>query len=173
MQVSKFYNTTERDMSIEDVFNRIKSFMSSDPRAAYTLAIGTDSQEFAKHTRFITGIAIIRQGKGSWICGQKTIIPRKMYNLREKIYQETLLSQEIISFFDIDKQNQLVDIIIPYLDEGAEFKLEGHLDIGKGKRNKTSQFVSEMTAIIEATGFSPKIKPYSYIATCYADRLSK
>lgn len=75
--------------------------------------------------------------------------------------------------FTEERKNRMIDIVLPYLYQGASFKLEGHLDIGAGQRNKTRKFVEEMVSRIGSTGFEPKIKPEAFVASSYANRFTK
>ena len=160
-------------MSFEDVFDRITQFMKRDPRGSFRLMVGTDSQVHATYTLFITGIVIQQERKGAWACIRKMTIPRKMTNLHERISFETSLTEDIVSMFSEERKTQLIDIVLPYIYKGGSFSMEGHLDIGAGKRNKTRIFVDEMVARIEAMGIQPKIKPESFVASTYADRYTK
>ena len=160
-------------MSFEDVFDRITQFMKRDPRGSFRLMVGTDSQVHATYTLFITGIVIQQERKGAWACIRKMTIPRKMTNLHERISFETSLTEDIVSMFSEERKTQLIDIVLPYIYKGGSFSMEGHLDIGAGKRNKTRIFVDEMVARIEAMGIQPKIKPESFVASTYANRYTK
>ena len=51
--------------------------------------------------------------------------------------------------------------------------MEGHIDIGAEKKNKTSEFVNEMVTRMEAMGVEPKIKPNAFVASSYANRYTK
>lgn len=170
-----FNNFTERNMSFEQMFDRIVSFMKQDPRGNYRLMLGSDSQvqRRRKRTVFITGIVIQRVGKCAWACYRKAIIPRKMTNLHERISYETSLTEEIAYLFTESHKTQLIDIILPHIYKGASFTIEGHLDIGTGRRNKTSEFINEMVSRIEAIGLEAKIKPDSIVASSYANRFTK
>jgi len=164
-----FQNTSEKSMSLEEVFQRVLRFMSIDPHGEFRFMIGTDSQVYRNHTTFVTGIVIQRMGKGVWACYRK-IKDRKM-ELKEKITMETNLTQNVASYFDDDKEQQMLEIITAY--PGASLTKECHLDIGQGKKNKTSIFVSEMMNVIHAIGYQPKIKPYSFVASHYANYYTK
>lgn len=168
-----FQNLSQKNMSFEQVFSNIVHFMKCDPHANYRLMVGTDSQVHSRYTVFITGIVIQREGKGAWACIRKISVPRKMTNLHERISFETTLTEEIVSMFTEDRKNQLIDIILPHIYKGSTFTMEGHLDIGKGKRNKTREFVREMVSRIESMGVEPKIKPYAFVASAYANRYTK
>ncbi|MFT4413924.1 ribonuclease H-like YkuK family protein [Fredinandcohnia humi] len=160
-------------MSFEQVFKHITKFMQTQPCGNFRLMIGTDSQVHNKQTVFITGIVIQNEGKGVWACIRKLVIPRRMIHLHERISYELTLSEEIVSLFTNDRKNQLIDIVLPFIYQGASFTIEGHIDIGAGNRNKTREFVKEMITRMEAFGVKAKIKPNAFVASCYANRYTK
>lgn len=160
-------------MTFEQVFARIVEFMKAEPGGNYRLMVGTDSQVHRDHTTFITGIVIQNVGSGVWACIRKVIVPRKMTHLHERISRELSLTEEIVSLFTDEKKTQLINIVLPYIYEGAAFTMEGHIDIGAGNRNKTSEFVKEMVNRMESMGVEPKIKPNAFVASCYANRYTK
>lgn len=168
-----FQNLQKKDMSFEEVFIHIVEFMELNPSGNYQLMVGTDSQVHKKHTVFITGIVIRQVGNGVWGCIRKVMIPRRMLHLHERISQELSLTEEIVSLFTEERKNQLIDIVLPAVYQGATFTMEGHIDIGIGKRNKTSEFVKEMVARMESMGVEPKIKPDAFVASSYANRYTK
>ncbi|WP_235924895.1 ribonuclease H-like YkuK family protein [Neobacillus sedimentimangrovi] len=168
-----FKNLQETQMSFEQVFERIVEFISSDPCGNYRLMIGTDSQVHKSQTTFITGIVIQNVGKGVWACIRKVIVPRKMTQLHERISLELSLTEEIVSLFTSERKNTLINLVLPHIYDGASFTIEGHIDIGAGKRNKTSEFVKEMVTRMESMGVEPKIKPDAFVASSYANRYTK
>jgi len=168
-----FQNLSHKNMTFDDVFQHIVQFMRKDPTGSFRLMFGTDSQVHKDCTKFITGIVIQQETKGAWACIRKTIVFRKMMNLHERISFETSLTEEIASLFTEERKQQLIDIILPHIYKGANFTIEGHIDIGAGRRNKTRRFVQEMVARMEAIGIEPKIKPEAFVASCYANRYTK
>ncbi|WP_428908239.1 ribonuclease H-like YkuK family protein [Niallia sp. Krafla_26] len=168
-----FHNLKERNMNFEDVFDRIIHFMKLYRNGNFRLMIGTDSQVHDRFTVFITGIVILNEGKGAWACIRKLKIPRRMKHLHERISKETSLTEEVVSLFDENRKNIMIDIVLPFIYKGASFTMEGHLDIGSGNRNKTRIFVEEMVSRIESMGLEPKIKPDSFVASSYANRFTK
>lgn len=168
-----FQNSQENKMTFEQAFERIIKFMNLDRNGNFRLMIGTDSQVHDKYTRFITGIVILNEGKGAWACIRKIVIPKRMKMLHERISLETTLTEEIVSMFTEERKNKMIDIVLPNIYRGASFTMEGHLDIGAGNRNRTRIFVEEMVARIESMGIEPKIKPNSFVASCYANRFTK
>ncbi|NRD77774.1 ribonuclease H-like YkuK family protein [Bacillus sp. BRMEA1] len=168
-----FQNLQETGMTFEQVFERIVKFMNCSPNGNYRLMVGTDSQVHKSHTTFITGIVIRNEGNGVWACIRKIIVPRKMTQLHERISLELSLTEEIVSMFTEERKSDLINIVLPYLYHGASFTMEGHIDIGAGKRNKTSEFVKEMVTRMESMGVAPKIKPDAFVASSYANRYTK
>lgn len=168
-----FQNLQDQNMSFEQVFERIVKFMTAEPHGNYRLMVGTDSQVHKSSTVFITGIVIQKEGKGVWACIRKVVVPRRMLHLHERISLELSLTEEIVSMFTEERKNELINIILPYLYQGSTFVMEGHIDIGAGKRNKTSEFVKEMVTRMESMGVEPKIKPDAFVASSYANRYTK
>lgn len=168
-----FQNLQEKNLSFEQVFERILAFMNMQPNGNYRLMVGTDSQVHQTYTIFITGIVIQNKGNGVWACIRKMVVPRKMTALHERISLELTLTEEIVSLFTEHRKNQLIEVVLPYLYQGATFSMEGHIDIGAGKRNKTSEFVKEMVTRMESMGVEPKIKPNAFVASNYANRYTK
>ncbi|MCM3388583.1 ribonuclease H-like YkuK family protein [Ureibacillus chungkukjangi] len=168
-----FQNLSHKHMSFERVFRNIEQFMEKDPTGNFKLMFGTDSQVFSRETRFITGIVIQQERKGVWACFRKVTIPRRMTNLYERISYETTLTEEVVALFTDEKKDSLIDIVLPNIYKGASLSIEGHIDIGSGKRNKTSIFVKEMMSRINTIGLKPKIKPDSFVASSYANRFTK
>ncbi len=168
-----FQNLQERNMTFDQVFERILRFMKRKPNGNYKLMVGTDSQVHVNWTIFITGIVIQNEGKGAWACIRKSIVPRKMLHLHERISYETSLTEEIVYQFTEGHKNKMIDIVLPHIYKGATFTMEGHLDIGSGKRNKTREFVQEMVTRLESIGVEPKIKPDAFVASSYANRFTK
>nr|WP_245690103.1 ribonuclease H-like YkuK family protein [Sediminibacillus albus] len=166
-------NLSEKDMSFDEVFQRIIRFIEKDPAANYRLMVGTDSQVHKLHTVFVTGIVIQRQGKGAWACVIPTVFPRKYMNLHEKISMETSLTEQVAFLFDDKKKNQLIDMILPHIYQGSSLTLEGHIDVGLEKRSLSRFLAGEMMARIESSGLEPVVKPESFVASGYANRYTK
>ncbi|MCA1029870.1 ribonuclease H-like YkuK family protein [Bacillus timonensis] len=166
-----FYNISEENMSFEKVILRIKEFIKRDPRSNYVLSIGTDSHVHQSYTRFITAIHIHRVGKGAWGCLKNYNLKRAVTSIHEKISLETALSQEIAYEFTTSHLIELMEILIPFSDEGADLTFEIHLDIGR--KGATKDLINEMIGRITAMGLEAKIKPESYTAFSYANRYTK
>lgn len=102
---------------------------------------------------------------------KKEVVNRRITSLKEKIFLETLYSQQVASLFTKKHISKMIDVLLPHIDNGADFIFEVHLDIGK--KGKTKSLIEEMTDIIRTTGLEPKIKPNSYAASSYANKYTK
>src|ERR1700730_14217552 len=122
-----FQNISEKKLTFEQVFERNVTFIKKDPRGNFRLMLGTDSQVHKRHTIFITGVVIQREGKGAWACIRRVKVLRKMTNLHERISKETSLTEEIAYLFDQTRKDILIDIVLPHIYEGASFTMEGHI----------------------------------------------
>ncbi|WP_139491523.1 ribonuclease H-like YkuK family protein [Brevibacillus dissolubilis] len=170
----EFQNTTNRRMTLEDVYARMLHFMQQDPRAAYELCIGTDSQVHRWYTTFITGLVLRRMGKGAWACYRKVVVPRRFDSIAEKLSTETAYSEEIAMHFVDIRLHEMEDIVLPYVYQGASLEAFVHIDAGDDiVRNKTAPYVMEMVRRVESMGMTAKIKPESTIASSYANKFTK
>lgn len=173
MPTNLFQNSMQKNMSFDDMFECIHTYIKERPDAQYCLAIGTDSQRHGNQTRFITGIMIHRIGSCSWTCRKESYITYPLHSTKEKISLETSFTEEIAYQFTDDHKLGLMSILDAHGQNFDSLRFEGHLDIGRGNRNGTHEFIDEMVPRIAATGFQPVIKPYSFVASGYANRYTK
>lgn len=169
----QFQNLMHDCLTFDEVFAQIMDYIHVQPLGRYKLMIGTDSQVYSQYTRFITGVVIQCEGRGAWSCMRKVTLPRPITQLHEKISIETSLTEEVASLFTKERKQALIHVILPHIEAGATFTMEGHLDIGAQTQNKTKAYVEEMVARIESVGLEAKIKPDSYVASAYANRYTK
>jgi predicted RNase H-related nuclease YkuK (DUF458 family) len=172
-----FHNSQHSRMTFDEMFSEMLSFIRKEPTYSYQLIVGTDSQVTTR-TLSQTGVVLRKwddqsnMGRGAFGCLRTYIVPRRITSLREKISMETSLSEEVACLFTTEKIGQIVDILLPYVDRGANFKGNCiHLDIGEF--GATRELIKEMTARIRSLGFEPEIKPESYVASGYANHHTK
>lgn len=166
-----FYNSSEKNMSFNDVISRVLSFIKRNPQGEYNLALGTDSQVKLEYTVFITAIIIHNIGKGAWGCVSKLIVPREINNLKEKIFIEATRTQQLAFMFTPEIFEEITNILLPYIDKGASFHHEIHIDIGT--KGATRKLIKETIGYFAGLGFETKIKPESYAASSYANKYTK
>ncbi|WP_275691024.1 ribonuclease H-like YkuK family protein [Paenibacillus aceris] len=113
-------------------------------------------------------------GKGAWACYRQVIVHRALHSIKEKLSMETALSEEIATYFDEAKRQDMENIVLPHLYQGASFDMYIHIDAGDDEtKNRTAKFVQEMVRRVESVGMVPVIKPDCYVASAYANRFSK
>lgn len=170
----RFHNLSRKNMTFDEIMHHMISFIKKDPLARYNFIIGTDSQAFSNHTKFVTGIVLQREMKGAWACYTLHVEPRKIRSVKEKLNIETACSERIAYLFKDGKLQILEDTILPYVYKGVTFNT--YIDIDAGTdivRNKTAPYVKEMMLRVESLGMTPRVKPDACIASGYADKQSK
>ncbi|MNP63281.1 hypothetical protein D3C76_1586600 [compost metagenome] len=100
------------------------------------------------------------------------ILPREILSVQEKLSLETAFSQEIAAQFGYAERHQLENLIIPYMDQGADLRFMVDIDGGTGAKNKTAVYIAEMVGRIEAMGLTARVKPESVMVSI-ADRETK
>ena len=146
-----------------EVVNHIETYLSQEPDASYRLVIGSDSHERVlkgrKIANYITAIVVHRVGKGGryfWKNGLK----QQVNSLRQKIYQETILSLDLAKY--------LVPQINKKLKNHNNWDLEIHIDIGPSGDTRT--MIKEIVGMVAGYGYKASIKPDSFAASKVADK---
>ena len=145
-------------LTIPEVVRAIQDFMAAAPQRTYTITIGTDSEKrLAASADFVTAIVIHRVGNGGryfW----RHIHLDNIHTLRNRMYQEVLLS------LDIGKET------ISALKHAnvSNFGFEIHVDVGENGATKV--MLQELIGMVRANNFEARTKPDSYAASKVADR---
>lgn len=156
--MADYFSSTYGRIKIEDLKKIISSFLKKDKQAKYEIIIGTDSQKLEKNTYdFVNVLILYRKGKGA-IYFWKRDLKNKKISLKERIYQEAIMSletaEEFVSFF---KTNGI-----------SKYDIQIHVDIGI--KGETKDLVNEVVGMVRSSGYQVKIKPDSYGASKVADR---
>jgi predicted RNase H-related nuclease YkuK (DUF458 family) len=168
---SLFRNSRHKDLTLDQVYEMLVSFLKQAPHNEYRLSIGTDSQVGTNETVFVTAIHLHKIGKGATGFFTTQVLPRPLFSLREKIYYETSKTLELAAWFTSEKMDRLVECILTTMGRPGDIHFEFHIDVGTV--GPTRELINEMVAMANGTGFEPKIKPESYAASCYANRYTK
>jgi len=159
---TRFQNAKHERMTLDEVLNRIISFVDEIPDREYQLSIGTDSMTY-KDTHFVLAIVLHRVGNGG-IYFYKKFDHAGIRDLRTKLYTETQLSIETADLLVsnlLDKDENILD----------KLNLSIHLDIGTS--GPTKDLIKELEGWVTAVGYDYEIKPNSYAASFVADKYSK
>lgn len=153
-----FISPTHGRLTFKEVIFRLGEFMHDEPNANYDVVIGTDSQVYPDRTDFVTAIIVHREGGGGIYFWQRTRDSKNGYVLRDRMYQEAVLSMQLSQKFMREFETEGI----------LKFNFEIHVDIGEGGR--TREMVNEVTGMIRGSGFEVKTKPEAYGAASVADR---
>lgn len=166
LKLIKFESITNGQLDVNEVLQNIKDFLEENPRAEYSLVIGTDSHETTGSTlknrtlNLVTAILVHRRGFGGryfWH-RQKT---GNIHSLREKIYAETLMS--------LDFAREFVPLLKVTFDRTSpNYNLEIHIDVGE--HGDTREMIKEVVGMVTGNGFVAKTKPDAYGASYVADK---
>ncbi len=158
-----FYNPTSGKLTLDKTVEEVTSFVNDKPEFFYRLIIGSDSHERegkkGKYLSLVTAIVIHRAGKGGRYFWQRKRVGR-VYDLRSKIYAETLAS--------LQTAQELLPKVNKVLNGKREYELEIHIDVGRS--GETRSMIKEVVGMVTGNGFTAKTKPESYGASKVADR---
>lgn len=158
-----FVSPTKGKLSLDQVVEEIVNYLNEDEQSEYRLVIGSDSHNRylheSKYTNFISAVVVHRVGKGGryfWKNGTHTVT----HSLRDKIYQETVLSLELASV--------MVPVLKKHLENNTNWNLEIHIDVGHN--GETRKMLKEVVGMVIGSGYSVKTKPDSFAASSIADK---
>lgn len=154
-----FVSPTFGKMTLDSACQSIFDYMQEEPKRRYSIIIGTDSDGYGEVT-FVTALMVHRIGRGGRCFIAKTKV-QNIVDLRQKIYQEATLSLDITQLV-VKKLKQFLSE--EYLQKGLEI----HVDIGEN--GPTRDMIKEVTGMVKGSGYTVRIKPESYCASCVADR---
>lgn len=153
------YNSpTYGQLDISALKKRISSYLTEEKDAKYRIIVGSDSQRTKNNSHdFIVAIVIHHIGAGGIYFWERSIIDKKM-TLKERMYQEALLSiQSAENIFELMRENGI-----------SKYNIEIHVDIGRN--GETREMITEIVGMVRSNGYEVKIKPDSFGASKVADR---
>ncbi len=160
-----FHSPTFGELTLTETVIKIKEYLEENPKATYSLIIGTDSHEKNTHDgkktlHIVTAIVVYKKGNGGrYFWRRKNHI--SAHTLREKIYIETMESLNFaIEFIPLLK--------ITLNGKSPVYDLEIHVDVGE--RGQTREMIKEVVGMVTGNGFIAKTKPYAYGASYVADK---
>jgi len=162
-----FYNPSRGDLSFQEVIKEIYGYISEQPEFFYDIVVGCDSPSSDKPF-FPIAIVVLRTGAGGRFFLKKMRYPeaflKRFVSWKNRILQEIYLSCELALSLretlekEFGKATPTFNYQFQYI----------HADVGE--QGKTKEMVKEVTGLIKANGFEPRIKPFSFAASVVADR---
>lgn len=154
-----FYSITHGILSFAGMLHRIQEFIAADNTGKIIITVGTDSQVFSTATKYVTVVAVYRQGKGGQFYRSLEVVKGKQ-SLQDRIYRETTRSIEIAG--ELKYGLRLHHLF---------YDIEIHLDCGENGESR--QLIQQLTGWVKSCGYTPRIKPESYTASTIADKYTK
>ena len=153
-----FQSPTYGSLELPQIRERILEFLAAEPERKHRLVVGTDSQPHnGSGVDFVTAIVVHRVGMGG-IYFWKRIVNKKVYVLRQRMYEEATMSLEMAETV----------VALLHKDGVTRYDVEIHVDIGKF--GDTREMITEIVGMIRGSGYTVKTKPESYAASKVADR---
>jgi uncharacterized protein len=167
----QFYSPSKGSLEFNEVIKEIFDYISSEPSFFYDIVVGCDSPSSDKPF-FPIAIVVLRTGAGGRFFLKKMRYPdhylKRFTNIptnwKNRILQEVYLSCELALLLretlekEFGKSRPAFNYQFAYI----------HADVGE--QGKTKEMVKEVTGLIKANGFEPRIKPFSFAASVVADR---
>ncbi len=155
---SMYFNSSKNNkITLDKLVSELFTFMREGLDDHYRIIIGTDSEQRNSFDDFVSAIIIHRVGKGGRYFWRRESL-KKSKVLRQRIYQEVLLSLEVAQKLVKKLKNA----------EGFDFSFEIHVDVGINGASKA--MVQEVVSMVRGNGFKVKTKPESFGASNVADR---
>jgi hypothetical protein len=132
----------------------VVAFVRESAREGQRVHVGTDSLQLARHTRFVTVVAILTPGRGGRALWRRETRAR-IASLRERLLVEVWLSVEL---------GLSLHPVVPG-------ELSVHIDANPVARHRSSAYVQELVGLVVSQGFRAVIKPESWAASRTADRM--
>ena len=167
-----FFSPTKGNMDFKEVIKEIFDYISAEPEFFYDIVVGCDSPSTDKPF-FPIAIVVLRTGAGGRFFLKKMHYPdaylkRFMHiNWKQRILQEVYLSCELALSLRETLEKEFGQARPNFNYQFAYI----HADVGE--QGKTKEMVKEVTGLIRANGFEPRIKPESFAASVVADRYTK
>lgn len=153
-----FQSPTYGIVTHEELRADIVRFIAHNPAIPYRLVIGTDSQPHnGAGVDFVTAIVVHRVGYGGIYFWQR-IVKKQQYVLRQRMYEEAVLSLET---------GEMITGLLKN-DGITKYDVEIHVDIGM--HGETREMISEIVGMVRGSGWEVRIKPESFAASKVADR---
>lgn len=158
LKLSEAFNSPSQGrLSFSDVVVEVAAYIALEPKSNYRLIVGSDSQEEGEEVDYVAAVVVHRVGKGGIYFWQR-VSGAKCFTLKERIYNEALISLELAYRLLNGFQAQGI----------LGFDLEVHVDVGVN--GETKNIINEITGLVRGSGFSVMTKPDSFGASKVADR---
>lgn len=154
----RFVSPSQGQLDFSRLIVSLVNYIEAAPGFRYRIIVGSDSEaKNGEATEYVSAVVVHRVGAGGIYFWQR-VVGGKCYSLKERIYNEALLS--------LDLARRLLDGLLA--QNLLELDLEIHVDVGQV--GETREIINEITGMIRGSGFQVRTKPDSFGASKVADR---
>lgn len=136
---------------VQNIVDAVTSLLRRDDCAVH---VGTDSQEYGHHTKFVTVVAVVNPGHGG-----------RLFYRRERAGSTPSLAHRLFREAELSIATAL------QLDRHIAHDLLVHVDANEDERHSSSKYVRALAGMVIGHGFQVRVKPDSWCATHVADHL--
>lgn len=148
-------------LTIPEVVAAIVAFMKAEPKHAYKVTVGTDSELLAsKQADFVSAVVVHRVGNGGRYFWRRFELGA-FHTLRDRIIREVMISLDL---------GKAILAELKQLSGETDIKWEFEIHADVGEFGPTRVMIQEVVGMIRAHNFEPITKPGSYAASNVADR---
>lgn len=155
-----FQSPSRGPMSFVEVVADVAGYVAAETGVRHRVVVGTDSQNRDGGVDFVSVVVVHRQGRGGRYFWRRFRSGKKFHQLRDKIYEEALLSLSLAQEFTMALKAQITPSVA--------YDFEIHVDVGEN--GPTRDMIREVVGMIRGNGFAVKIKPEGYGAFVVADK---
>lgn len=155
-----WYNADSKKQTKEGLLEWIKEAELNRHESPFTVIVGTDSHLHGRDFRFVSVVLLRKEGKGANYWYKLEYEARDKYKgaQHNRMYKEVEISLEMCDWL---------------LDNGVIVD-EVHLDVNTEDAGEfTSAISNGLKGYVISRGYTPVIKPDSYVANAVADKHSK
>lgn len=156
-----WYDADSRKKTKEQMLEWLKSADADRLASPCKIIVGTDSHLHGREFRFVSVVLVYHEGKGG----------NYFYSLNYEKRDKYKGNQQLRMFREVEISMELCEML--FNDVGI-LTDEVHLDVSPEEANEfTSSFSNSLKGLVKSYGYSPVIKPASYVANAVADKHSK
>lgn len=135
----------------------IAAFLAQHLNGSPVVYIGSDSKNGGR-TKFSTVLVAYTPGRGGVLL-KRVRHERKIESLGERLLKE--------AWYSVQLALEVAALLPPTV------RIEIHLDVNGDERHRSAHHLAAVTGLVAGQGFTYRIKPEAWCATCIADKVVK
>lgn len=140
---------------IEDAAEYVKNY--TEDAEEFEVYVGTDSQVYNGHTKFVTAICMYNGDRGAHVIYHKNNVYRDERELFNRLWEEAEATMEVAGILSTELGTSQVIT---------------HFDINPDEKHRSNVAHKAATGLAESAGYRFSVKPDAWAATCAADHLN-